>query len=140
MVRRLRANPGERGLVAANGGFLSKCSVGVYSARPARWRGFDSKALQAEVDGWSAPTIAPGDGEGVIDTYTIDYSGQAPVGVVIGHLGKGGPRFIAMTDPADPAIARQMIDADPLGAKVTVAPNAEGRSIVSAFKPISSGR
>ncbi len=140
MVRRLRANPGERGLVAANGGFLSKYSVGVYSARSAPWRGFDSKALQAEVEGWAAPTIAPGDEEGVIDTYTIDYSGQAPVGVVIGRLGEGGPRFVAMTDPTDPAIARRMIDADPLGAKVTVAPNAEGRSIVTAFNPISAGQ
>ncbi len=140
MIWRLRANPGERGLVAANGGFMSKYSVGIYSARPAPWRGFDSKAPQAEVDGWAAPSIAPGAGEGVIDTYTIDYSGQAPVGAVIGHLGEGGPRFLAMTDPADPAIARRMIEADPLGAMVTVAPNAEGRSIVTAFNPISAGQ
>ena len=29
---------GEVGLVAANGGFLSKYSVGIYSTRPAAWR------------------------------------------------------------------------------------------------------
>jgi acetyl-CoA C-acetyltransferase len=135
MVRRLRATPGAKGLVAANGGFLSKYSVGIYSARPAPWRGFDSKALQAQIDGWAAPPVAPGDGAGVVETYTIDYSGKTPVGVVVGRLAEGGARFVAMTDPADPAIAQAMIAADPLGAAVTVAQNAEGRSIVGAFVP-----
>jgi acetyl-CoA C-acetyltransferase len=133
MVRRLRANRAERGLVAANGGFLSKYSVGVYSAQPAPWRGFDSVSLQAEVDGWAAPTIAPGDGEGVVETYTIDYSGKAPQGVVIGRLNVGGARFVAMTDPADPTVAGQMIAADPIGARVIMAPNDEGRSVIASL-------
>jgi acetyl-CoA C-acetyltransferase len=135
MVRRLRQNPGQRGLVAANGGFLSKYSVGLYSTRPAPWRGFDSKALQAEVDSWPAPPVAPGNGSGVVETYTIDFSGKAPVGVVVGRLDGGGPRFVARTDPDDPTVATHMIAADPLGAFVTVEPNAEGRSVISSFMP-----
>jgi len=138
MVRRLRARPDERGLVAANGGFLSKYSVGVYSARPTAWKGFDSLSLQAEVDAWPAPTVAPGEGAGFVETYTIDYSGVAPLGVVVGRLAEGGARFVAMTDPADPAIAKAMIAADPLGAAVAMTPNAEGRSIVTAFTPAAS--
>ncbi len=134
MVRRLRATPHARGLVAANGGFLSKYSVGIYSARPAPWRGFDSKALQAEIDAWAAPALAPGQGEGVVETYTIDYSGKAPVGVVIGRLA-GGERFVAMTDPEDPAIVERMIAQEPLGATVSAALNPEGRSILTAFTP-----
>jgi acetyl-CoA C-acetyltransferase len=135
MIRRLRAAPGEYGLVAANGGFLSKYSVGIYSTRPARWRGFDSKALQAEIDAWPAPVLAPGEGEGVVKTYTIDYSGPEPVGVVIGRLNEGGARFVAMTDPTDPSLARKMIEADPLGASVTVSMNADDRSIISELRP-----
>ena len=114
MVRHLRAHPGELGLVAANGGFLSKYSVGVYSTRPAPWRGFDSKALQAEIDSWPAPVIASGEGAGIVETYTIDYSGPAPVATVIGRLEGGEERFIAMTDPAEPALAKRMIETDPL--------------------------
>ncbi len=135
MTRRLRATPRAHGLVAANGGFLSKYSVGIYSARPAPWKGFDSKALQAEIDGWAAPAIAPGVGEGVVETYTIDYSGKAPVGVVIGRLAGSDARFVAMTDPEDPAIVERMIAEEPLGATVSAALNPEGRSILTALTP-----
>jgi acetyl-CoA C-acetyltransferase len=137
MVRRLRAAPGKVGLVAANGGFLSKYSVGVYSARPAPWRGFDSASLQAEVDSWAAPHVSPGAGEGVVETYTIDHSHHIPVGIVIGRLTADQSRFVAMTDPTDPAIVQQMIAADPLGASVTVALNPEDHSIITAFRPLA---
>ena len=50
MVRRLRAEPEAFGLVGANGGFLTKYSVGVYSTKPAPWRGFSSADLQREID------------------------------------------------------------------------------------------
>jgi acetyl-CoA C-acetyltransferase len=135
MVRRLRANPGQYGLVAANGGFLSKYSVGVYSARPAAWGGFDSQALQAEVDAWPAPAVAPGDGTGIVETYTIDYSGKAPVGTVVGRLTDGGARFAAITDPEDPKIVQQMIASEPIGAAVTAKLNGEGRAILVDFVP-----
>jgi acetyl-CoA C-acetyltransferase len=133
MVRRLRDQPGQYGLVAANGGFLSKYSVGVYSARPAPWRGFDSRALQADIDAWPTPRIAPGDG--VVETYTIDYSGKSPVGTVIGRLTDGGARFVAMTDPEDPQIVQRMIAAEPLGATVTAKLNEDGRAILVGFVP-----
>ena len=135
MVRALRAQPGARGLVAANGGFLSKYSVGVYSASPASWRGFDSGALQSEIDSWEAPPVAPGEGEGVVETYTIDYSGPAPVGVVVGRLDQSNARFVARTDPQDPAIALRMAHEEPLGARVAAARNAEDRSIILNFNP-----
>ncbi len=59
MARALRERPGAFGLVGANGGFLSKYSVGIYSTKAPRWRGFDSHALQAEIDAWPAPALAP---------------------------------------------------------------------------------
>jgi acetyl-CoA C-acetyltransferase len=135
MVRALRAAPGAKGLVAANGGFLSKYSVGVYGAAPAPWRGFDSAAAQAEIDAWAVPAVAPGEGAGRVETYTIDYSGQAPVGIAVGRLEGSGARFAARTDPDDDAIARQMAVAEPLDARIRVERNAEDRSIIREFTP-----
>jgi acetyl-CoA C-acetyltransferase len=137
MVRGLRDWPGAFGLVAANGGFLSKYSVGIYSTTPPQqWTPFDSHDLQAQVDAWPAPPLAPGaSGPGIIETYTIDYAGPAPKGVAIGRMVEGGARFVAMTDPDDPAIVQAMIAADPLGAAVTLAANAAGLTVIKSLTP-----
>ncbi len=133
MVRWLRAHPGAKGLVAANGGFLSKYSVGVYSTAGAEWRGFDSAPLQAEVNAWVAPALAPGfAGEADVETYTIDYAGPEPRGVVLARTA-AGERVVAAAE--DPAIVRRLIDEEPLGGKVTIAAGAEGRSLVTGFTP-----
>jgi acetyl-CoA C-acetyltransferase len=132
MVRALRAKPGASGLVGANGGFLSKYSVGVYSTRPAQWRGWDSKPLQDEVNGWAAPPLAQGyAGDAKVETYTIDYAGPEPRAVVIART-PSGERLPAAAD--DAALVRQLIEQDPLGGSVTVAAPVEGRSTITAFK------
>ena len=71
------------------------------------------------------------------ETYTIDYSGKAPVGTVIGRLTEGGVRFVAMTDPEDPQIVQRMIAAEPLGATVMAKLNTDGRAILVGFVPAS---
>ena len=121
------------GLVGANGGFLSKYSVGVYSTAPAEWRGFDSKPLQQAVDAWVAPALAPGyEGEADVETYTIDYAGPEPRGIVLGRTA-AGERVVAAVH--DATIVRKLIDEEPLGGRVTVASNDEGRSSVTDFTP-----
>ena len=132
MARWLRAHPGAKGLVGANGGFLSKYSVGVYSTAPVEWRGFDSRPLQQEVDGWAPPALAPEyEGEADIETYTIDYSGPEPRAVVLGRT-PAGERIVAAAE--DAALVRQMIDHEPLGGKISIEIN-DGRSMVTAFSP-----
>jgi acetyl-CoA C-acetyltransferase len=135
MTRMLRQRPNDFGLVAANGGFLSKYSVGIYSVRRSNWTGFDSTSLQAEVNAWPAPRVEPGQGAGTVETYTIDYSGPKPRAVVVGKLDASGARFVAMTDPEDATIAQRMIAAEPLGANVEVELNEQGRSIIRTFVP-----
>ena len=135
MIRALREAEGAFGLVAANGGFLSKYSVGVYSTRPADWRGFDSTALQAKIDGWAAPPLAAEASAGTVETYTIDYSREAPAGVVVARDGAGA-RFLAMTDPADGALADAMIAGEPLGAAITCRTEADGRRILTGLAPV----
>ncbi len=135
MVRALRAKPGAVGFVGANGGFLSKYSVGVYSTKPGEWKGFDSKALQAEVDSWPAPALSPPvAGAGVIDTYTIDYAGKAPKGVVVGKL-DSGERFVAMTADDDADTVQAMIDQEPLGARVELKTDDNGHTLITRFTP-----
>jgi acetyl-CoA C-acetyltransferase len=136
MVRALRERPDAVGLVAANGGFLSKSSVGVYSAQPAKPPAFDDETLQAEVDDWPAPPLGKGDGMGVVETYTIDYSGQLPLGIVIGRDGDGA-RVVAMSDPRRPEVVETMIAADPLGAKLSLEVSDEGRALVQGLEPIA---
>jgi acetyl-CoA C-acetyltransferase len=133
MVRALRSEPGAAGLVGANGGFLSKYSVGVYSTKPRAWQPFDSKPLQAEVDGWAAPALAAAyAGDGDIETYTIDYAGPAPRGVIIGRTPEGA-RFAAGAE--DETLVRRLIAEEPLGGRVTVATQEDGRVLVTGFTP-----
>ena len=133
-VRALRKQRGARALVGANGGFLSKYSVGVYSTEPRLWAGIDSRSLQAEVDGWPAMAVDSAPSGGLVETYTIDYSGAAPKGTVIGRSFDEGARFVATTDPEDASVVQTMIANDPLGARVEVEPGDRGRSIVKSLK------
>ena len=131
MVRRLREKPGAYGFVGANGGFLSKYSVGVYSTTPANWQGIDSADLQARIEAWPAPPPAPDEAlAGTVETYTIDYGREAPAGVVIGRTPAGG-RFVAAVE--EPRLVQQMIDQDPLGADVGYARDEAGRRVAATL-------
>jgi acetyl-CoA C-acetyltransferase len=131
-VRALRAHPGSVGFVGANGGFLSKYSVGVYSTRPTEWRSFDSAPLQREIDGWSKPALAEAyAGDAAIETYTVDYSGPQPRGVVVARTSDNA-RFAATVD--DEALVARLIAEEPLGGRVTVAAQDDGRMRVTAFE------
>jgi acetyl-CoA C-acetyltransferase len=133
MIRRLRAKPGAVGFLGANGGFLSKYSVGVYSSRPRAFNAFDSKPLQAEVDGWTAPQLDQTfTGEAPVETYTIDYSGSAPRGVVLART-PSGARVIAMTPPDDPTVVEDMIAVDPLGRRVVLQAGEPGKVLIGGF-------
>jgi acetyl-CoA C-acetyltransferase len=133
MIRHLRAHPGTYGFVGANGGFLSKYSVGVYSTKPAAWTDFSSADLQKQIDGWQSPTVAAEEeSDGRVETYTIDYGREAPRAIVVCRTSNGA-RFVAMSD--DAAIVRQMIKAEPLGAAISTHRDDKGRRILTAFHP-----
>lgn len=128
MVERLRDAPGEFGFVGANGGLLSKYSVGVYSTRPVEWKGCDSSALQRQIDALPAVEICyEPEGEGAIETYTIVYEKGLPsYAVVVGRLDAGGGRFLANTVDGDEQTLSQMIARDPLAERVFVTSTARG--------------
>ena len=119
VVARMRSAPGEFGLVAANGGVMSKYSVGVYSTAPADWKPDDSESLRRQVAGRPAVpvTVAP-DGHGVIETYTVRYDWPVTTGIIIGRLESDGSRFLTLTEDDD--LVALLTGGDPLGARIKV--------------------
>jgi acetyl-CoA C-acetyltransferase len=135
MVQWLRAHPGTYGFVGANGGFLSKYSAGIYSTKPSQWKGFESKDLQDAINAWPAPAMAKDDAtSGTVETYTIDYSGKTPRGIVVARDASAA-RFVAATDAEDDTFAKAMIEREPLGAAITTRRDDKGRRIVTSFTP-----
>jgi acetyl-CoA C-acetyltransferase len=122
VVQRVREHRGSYGLVGANGGIMSKYSVGVYSATPAPWRAGDSAGLQEQVDGWPArPQTRQADGWATIDTYTVRHGKDgARTGIVVGRLESNGLRFLARSDERDHDIIALLSAGEPVGDRVYV--------------------
>jgi acetyl-CoA C-acetyltransferase len=124
-VAEMRDKPGAFGLVGANGGVMSKYSVGVYSTEPADWVGDRSKALQEDIA--ALPKVAVtrnANGPGVVETYSVRYDWPVRTGVIIGRLDADGSRFMALTEDDD--LVALMCDGDPLGAAITVKSGEDG--------------
>jgi acetyl-CoA C-acetyltransferase len=124
-VAEMRAKPGSFGLVGANGGIMSKYSVGVYSTEPADWAPDRSKALQADIK--ALPKVAVtrnADGPGVIETYSVRYDWPVRTGVIVGRLDSDGSRFMALSEDED--LVALMCDGDPLGARIAVKSTDDG--------------
>ncbi len=86
-VAEMRDKPGQFGLVGANGGTMSKYSVGIYSTLPVDWRSDRSAALNDEVA--SLPTVSVTEkavGPATIETYSVRYDWPVRTGVIIGRL------------------------------------------------------
>ena len=96
-VQRCRAGPGDKVLVGANGGIMSKYAVGIYSTAPADW---------SHARWTSLPKIAPTchvldklDGEAAAESFTIQPGKAGETATLIARLGDA--RVVAnSTDPA----------------------------------------
>jgi acetyl-CoA C-acetyltransferase len=110
MALRLRAEPGTRGLVTANGGFLSKHAFGVYSTEPPT-RGFAYACPQDEIDR-TPPRGLSEDHEGIveIEAYTVDYDSKGPARGMVACRLRDGRRAWATSE--DRGLARAMTEAD----------------------------
>ncbi|OBK55080.1 acetyl-CoA acetyltransferase [Mycobacterium kubicae] len=117
-VTRMRRVPGHFGLVGANGGILSKYSVGVYSTAPTAWQPERNAELQSGIDsGPTVPVTENADGPGTVETYTVRRDDGRPTGIIIGRL-DDGRRFLSTTE--DDELIALLTDGDPLGARVRV--------------------
>lgn len=140
MVETLRKNPGEWGMVTANGGFLTEHSVGFYSTTPfrGRWKRPDHNKVQVDLNEMmveNAYTVSTcPNGAAVVDScvaspltrgvwraayrevfrYTVEHDAEGPSRlVVIGRLTTGsdqGQRFAAIN--TDEAVIKFMLETD----------------------------
>ncbi len=120
-VVRMRLSPGSFGLVAANGGIMSKYSVGVYSTDAAEWAPDRSAELCAEVAARPAVALAEHPtGSGTVETYTVRYDWPVRTGIIVGRLDDGS-RFMATSD--DPDLVGLLSEGEPLGARIALQHN-----------------
>ncbi len=127
VVARLRGTVGEHALVAANGGYLSKHSVGVYSrALDGAWQPRSSAAEQALLREPGGVSVAErAEGAARIESYAASYARGAPSGgYVVGRLADER-RFLAVMEPGSERARELLFAADPVGAAITVR-HAEG--------------
>jgi acetyl-CoA C-acetyltransferase len=118
MAELLVANPGRRGLVTANGGYLTKHSFGVYSTTPPtefRWE--DS---QTAVDREPTRQAAVGwEGVGTVEAWTtpFDREGQPEKAFVAVRTPDGARALAVITDAA---ATQASVREDLAGAEVAV--------------------
>jgi acetyl-CoA C-acetyltransferase len=118
-VAEMRDKPGAFGLVGANGGVMSKYSVGVYSTEPADWAADRGKALQADIAALpKVPVTRNADGRATIETYSVRHDWPVRTGIIIGRLESDDSRFLAITEDED--LVALMSDGDPLGVHIAV--------------------
>lgn len=103
MAHELRRKPGKFGLVTANGWYLTKHAMGIYSTTPPSkpFEREDPKTYQKEIDALPRPQVVlEPSGAAKIETYTVVHGRDGPrMGIVIGRDSEGR-RFVANT-PAD---------------------------------------
>lgn len=118
VAARCRAAPGSKGLVFANGGYLTKHSFGIWSTEPKPFDRADPAGYQAEIDGEASPpfTETPA-GEGSIETFTVVHDRGVPAFAIIVGRQADGTRFLAQMHEG----AGALIDVPAIGRRVTVA-------------------
>ncbi len=122
-VARCRAAPGQRALVGANGGIMSKYAAGIYSTAPADWsqsRWHSLPKIAAEVN-----VLDSYSGSGNLETFTIQPGKEGEVATIVARTGTG--RVCA--NSSEPA-ALEALRGDPFGREVTIAAAQRG---VNAF-------
>ena len=97
----LVAHPGRRGLITANGGYLTKHSFGVYGTEPPP-AGFRWEDVQPAVDAEpTRPARVQWDGPGVVESWTtpFDRDGQPEKAYLAVRAPDGSRTLALITDP-----------------------------------------
>jgi acetyl-CoA C-acetyltransferase len=123
MVSRLRSETSAVGVVSANGGYLSKESIGIYCATPpgGPWQRVDSRHLTVQIRRQGVEVSSLPGGGGVVETFTVDYKKGRPVaGWVLGRLRDSNQRFIALVHREDRETLQGLLSGEPVGRAVQV--------------------
>jgi acetyl-CoA C-acetyltransferase len=135
MMDVLRSNPGKFGLLNANGWFITKHSMGIYSTTPLKgdWRRETPADYQQAILDEAHPTFTElPNGKATIETYTVLHGREGVERALVIGLLDDGTRFIAET-PNDEHTLRKMMDRDMLGASGTATAGEEKNLFVPDF-------
>ncbi len=115
MVEILRREPQSYGLVQALSWFISKHSVGVYSASPGETGLAPHEPAKKARRYPRVKVVDRASGKGVLETYAISYGRDArPSEVFVIGRDEDGNRFLARMRPEDEAVERMTIE-EPIG-------------------------
>jgi acetyl-CoA C-acetyltransferase len=122
MAQQLLANPGGRGLITANGGFLTKHSFGVYGSEPPEHE-FRWEDVQSAVDAEPTRTAeVEWSGVGTVEAWTTPFDRNgSPEKSFLAVRTPDDSRTLAVID--DAAEADTTVREDIAGAKVRVHPD-----------------
>ncbi|QZT64933.1 acetyl-CoA acetyltransferase [Mycolicibacterium austroafricanum] len=117
MAERLAAQPGQRGLITANGGYLTKHSFGVYGTEPPKHE-FRWEDVQSEVDREPARTaVVEWSGVGTVESWTTP----------VDRDGAPEKAFLAVRTPEDARVLAVITDR--AGAEATVRDDIAGAAV-----------
>lgn len=117
MAERLVAKPGSRGLITANGGYLTKHSFGVYGTEPPTHE-FRWEDVQSEVDAEPTRTaLVDWSGVGTVETWTTP----------VDRDDKPEKAFLAVRTPDDARVLA--VISDPTEAEATVRDDIAGAQV-----------
>ncbi len=98
MTELLRAHPGKRGLITANGGNLYKHAHGVYASEPSE-REFRCENVQDEIDSLPArECVSEFRGNVTVESYTVMFDADGPLRGHVACLTADGSRTWANTN------------------------------------------
>lgn len=135
MMDVLRGNPGKFGLLNANGWFITKHSMGIYSTTPIEgdWqREQPADYQQAILQEAHAPFTESPNGNASIETYTVLHGREGVERALVIGLLEDGTRFIAET-PDDEETLCLMMEREILGVSGTVTPGDDKNLFVPDF-------
>lgn len=117
MIAKLRGEERNHGLVTANGLYLTKHSLGLYSTEPSEqaWQVIDSSKLQQDIDdGPRRQLSADPAGNATIESFTVAFDRNGPAkGIIIANNEKE-ERIVANTLNSEDVL-NQLIAQDPIG-------------------------
>lgn len=117
MAEQLAARPGTRGLITANGGYLTKHSFGVYGTEPPAHE-FRWENVQDEVDREPTRTeLVDWTGVGTVETWTTPFDRD----------GEPEKAFLAVRTPSEDRVLAVITDAD--AAQTTVSDDIAGAAV-----------
>jgi acetyl-CoA C-acetyltransferase len=122
MAETLRSSVSGHGLVTANGMYLTKHSMGVYSTEPPSrlWQDSRSDVLQQRIDASPRLSVAADpSGKATIETYTVGFDREGPKRGIVIARNTAGERIVANT-PDDATTLQQLMSHDPIGHTGTV--------------------